>query len=63
MGIEREGLTSLFYFTSPPPPTLDLAAWGRQWSPYKLKMSERAGTAGTVEGKVKRRGLTFNIEN
>ena len=63
MGIEREGLTSFLYFTLPPPPTLDLAAWDRQWSPYKLKMSELAVTAGTVEGKVKRRSLTFNIEN
>ena len=63
MGIGREGLTMLLYFTLLPPPTLALAAWDRQWSPYKLKMSERAGTAETVEGKVKRRGLTFNIEN
>ena len=60
MGIGREGLTMLLYFTLLPPPTLALAAWDRQWSPYKLKMSERAVT---VEGKVKRRGLTFNIEN
>ena len=67
MGIEREGLTSLFYFTLLPPPTLDLAAWDRQWSPYKLKMSEHLVTAAcrgkSEEERPNIQYLKLKIEN